>query len=443
VRPSLATVLLWGGPTIGYAFALLFVATYFLKFATDVLLLAPGIVGLLFGLARVWDAVADPIMGQLSDATRARSGRRRPWMYASIPFIALFFAMLWYPPQALGGTALVAWTTVALFGFYTAYTAYAIPHASLGAELSSDHHDRSRVFGVRHVAFVLGVFCAFGLLQLVELAPDKRAAAREAGLAAALAMGAVLLLPPLFLRERPEHRGRGAESTAASLRDVWHNPHARLLLIVSFIESLGGGVLGVLSPYIAEYVLRRPETVAFIPAFFVVASVVSVPAWLRLSRRFGKKRVWLWAMWATAFSFGATMLAGEGDVALLCALMTVAGIAGGCGGAVGSSLVADVVDWDEHATGQRKEGAYTAGAAFAQKAAVGLTVSVVGFALQASGFRPNVEQAEGALWALKGIFGGAPLVAYAIGALLFTRFQFDEHEHARLRAELDRRAMQR
>jgi Na+/melibiose symporter-like transporter len=121
--------------------------------------------------------------------------------------------------------------------------------------------------------------------------------------------------------------------------------------------------------------------------------------------------------------------------------MTIAGIAGGCGGAVGASLVADVVDWDEHATGQRKEGAYTAAAAFAQKAAVGLTVSLVGFALQASGFKPNVEQTTAALWALKGIFGGAPLVAYAIGALLFTRFAFDEHEHARLRKELDARAM--
>ena len=70
-------------------------------------------------------------------------------------------------------------------------------------------------------------------------------------------------------------------------------------------------------------------------------------------------------MWGTAFSFGATMLAGEGDVALLRFLMTIAGVASGCGGAVGGSLLADVVDWDEHATGQRKEGAYTAAAAYA------------------------------------------------------------------------------
>lgn len=442
-RVPLATILLWGGPAAAYAFAFFFASTYFLKFATDVLLLAPGVVGALFGLSRVWDAVSDPIAGYLSDRTRTRLGRRRPWMLAGIPLVCLFFAMLWSPPAALSGGPLLAWTAFALFGFYTSYTIYSIPHASLGAELSRDHHDRARVFGARHVAFTVGVLAAFGALQLVETAPDRRAAARELAFGAAFAVAAVLALPPLGLRERSENLGRGAASVLHALRDVARNPHARLLLTVSFIEALGGGVLGVLAPYVAEYVLQRTDAIALIPAFYVLFSVASVPLWLALSRRFGKKRVWLVAMLGTAGSFGATLAAGEGDVALVCALMAAAGVAAGCGGAIGTSLVADVVDWDELETGQRKEGAYIAASAFALKAAVGLTVTLVGVALQASGFEPNAEQAPRALWTLKGLFGGAPLVAYLVGAALFTRFRFDEREHARLRAELERRAMAR
>ena len=348
---------------------------------------------------------------------------------------------MWSPPAALGPGELTLWMGAAVILFQMGINVYMMPHDALGAELSTDYHDRNRIFGTRRIVFGVGALLVFAAVGRLAASPAPRSDAATIAFAAASVTAALMLYMGIVIRERPEYQGRGAARPFQALADVWRNPHARLLLIVSFIESLGGGVLGVLAPFFAEYVLQRPQTVAFIPAFFVVSSVVSVPAWLWLSRRYGKKRVWLWAMWATAFSFGATMLAGEGDVALLCALMTVAGFAGGCGGAVGSSLVADVVDWDEHATGQRKEGAYTAAAAFAQKAAVGLTVSVVGFALQASGFRPNVEQTAGALWALKGIFGGAPLVAYTIGALLFTRFVFDEQEHARLRKELDARAM--
>ena len=436
-RLPFSTILAWGVPALGYAFPLFFVQVYFLKFATDVLLLSPAMIGLMFGAGRLWDAVTDPIAGYLSDRTNTRFGRRRPWMLLGVPLLIAFFAMLWIPPANLSGGALLAWTTVALFGFYTAYTAYSIPHASLGAELSRDHHDRSRVFGTRHVAFTLGVICAFGALQYAETAADERAAVRNVVLVGGTGIAFLLLIAPLAARERQEHQGRGGRSPWSSMRDVFGNPHARILFGTLFIESLGAGVVGVLAPYVAEYVLERPDRVFVLPACYVGASVVSVPVWVRLSRHYGKRDVWLGAMIVTALSFGAAAFAGAGDVTYVAVLLVFAGAAAGCGGAVGQSILADVIDWDELRSGERKEGAYSATWGFALKAAIGCMIMLTGLALQVSGFEPNVRQSPAALWTLKGLFAGVPFVGFVIGALIFRHFSLDEEEHARVRAALD------
>ena len=88
-RVSASTILSYSPPVVGLSGPLFLVQFYFLNFATDVLLLAPLSVGLLFAAGRIWDAIPDPIVGTLSDRTRTRLGRRRPWMLAGIPLLML------------------------------------------------------------------------------------------------------------------------------------------------------------------------------------------------------------------------------------------------------------------------------------------------------------------------------------------------------------------
>ena len=112
---------------------------------------------------------------------------------AAIPLLGLTFAMTWMPPQTLEGTALTAWICISLFGFYTAFTLYIIPHSSLGAELTRDHHDRSRIFGTRHASFTLGMMFAFAGMQFVENAEHPRlAAASVAWVATPVSCGSLM-----------------------------------------------------------------------------------------------------------------------------------------------------------------------------------------------------------------------------------------------------------
>ena len=217
-RVPTRTLIAYGPPVFALSGTLFFVQFYFLKYATDVLLMAPLVVGVVFALGRAWDAISDPIVGSWSDRTRTRLGRRRPWMLFSIPVLVASFVMIWVPPAELSDGALVAWVAVALFGFYTAFTGYIIPHLALGAELTDDHHERSRIFGLRGAAFFLGMAPAFVGMQLVNNAEEPRAMAALLVVGLAVVAALVLLVPPTALRERSAYQGRGADGLRGALR---------------------------------------------------------------------------------------------------------------------------------------------------------------------------------------------------------------------------------
>jgi GPH family glycoside/pentoside/hexuronide:cation symporter len=437
-RVATRTLLTWAPPIFAASSALFLVQFFFLKFATDVLLLPPLAVGALFAAGRVWDAISDPIVGTWSDRTRTSLGRRRPWMFAGIPVFAVSLWMIWSPPD-LPPPALSAWVAVSLFTFYTGFTMYSVPHSSLGAELTTDHHDRSRIFGVQGGAFTIGMLFAFGGIQYVSNAPDPREAAGHVGLGAALVLPWILLIPPVFLRERPDYQGRGAMSSFSAMRDVLRSTHARLLLTVQFVQMAGAGVLGIMAPYLIEYVLQRTDLIGPLPAVYVFFNIASIPLWVRAARRFGKRNVWVAAMVGTGLSFGMLIFIQPDQIALMAVMLVSAGLFGGCGFAVGPSILADVIDADEHVTGERKEGAYTAAWGFAIKAGVALVIVVASVALQVSDFVPNQPQTEGTLRMFRWMTGGFPFVMFLLGAFVFRRFALNEREHARIRAELDER----
>jgi Na+/melibiose symporter-like transporter len=184
----------------------------------------------------------------------------------------------------------------------------------------------------------------------------------------------------------------------------------------------------------------RPDLIGAVPAFFVVAGVASIPFWVWFSKRRGKRDAWVLSMWGMSAAFGLTFFVGEGDLVPISLLLVAAGVAYGCGGVVGPSLLADVIDWDESRSGERREGVYAAAWGITWKAAVAAIGALTGVALEASGFAPNVKQTETAALTLHSLFSLTPLVVFAAAALIFRRFGITAEEHARIRAAIDGRA---
>jgi GPH family glycoside/pentoside/hexuronide:cation symporter len=417
----------------------LLVSLYVMNYSTDVLLIGPAIIGAIFSASRIINAITDPFIGHVSDRTRSRFGRRRLWMLVSIVPTALLFYMMFTQPASLVGTSLVVWMAVSIIGFYAAINLCFIPHLSLGAEITSDNHQRNRLFGFRHAGYTFGQVLALYTLQLAVSAgqegPDAvQAAVRGLAITAGVGFALLVLFAVFTVEERADYAGSVHSSFFSSIAHVWGNSHARLLLIVSFIENVGFAAISGLAVYVAEYVVERPELAGLVILAYLGPSAAFAPLWPKVARRVGKVRLWRYSMIATALAFGGLfpVLYFQGPLQLpgLFTLLFIAGLAGGCGGTMGPSVQSDVIDYDELQTGERKEGMYFAVWDFVFKSAIGMMALLTGFTLQATGFTPNETQPESARLAMTLLFSIFPLLCYLVGTWIFTRFSFDEKAHA-------------
>ena len=450
-KVPLGTTIAYGMPGLGAGYMYLLMSLYVMKFSTDVLLIAPAVMGVIFSISRIWDAISDPIAGYLSDRTTFKFGRRRTWMLLSFIPISFGFLAVFSPPESMQGQSLDLWMMIAILSFYSAITLLNVPHMALGAELSEDYHERTRLFGVRHIGFTLGSILALVSMSLLiseENNPDGDVR-QLAGSLAFYAIGAMSLM--IFfavskLKENPEFQNRVNKNPFKAFRDVWINPHAKILIIVLFIENLGGAVIGVLTLYVTQYIVEAPAWAPLIIFAYMLPSALSVPLWIPLSRRFGKIRLWVFSLAFTGISFGGIFIIPFLDsvtdrLIVMFIGAVLGGMAAGCGGAIGPSVKGDVIDYDEYLTGERKEGSYFAALNFVFKSATGIMLLVTGFVLQFSGFIPNQPQTMEVKIALISLYGLVPLVFYSLGAyLLYKKFKFGEKEHAAIKQQIQERA---
>ncbi len=448
IRPATASAddrlqlsVIWAFTLSRVAFSMMGVmfAVYLMKYATDVLFIAPATMGILIAAARLWDGFTDPLVGYLSDRTRSRIGRRRSWLYASALPMAIGIIMIWSPPGDLSGFTLVAWMAFALLVYETASTAYLIPHGALGMELTPNYHERTRLFGYAHMIGFIGSIIGMGTLQLMTMAEDKRGFAFDLSVVAAIIVFLAVVITTRFLPERSEYQGRGNQSVVRSVLDVFKNPHARLLLIVFAIETYGIASIMTLTPYLVAYVFPLEAYLVAVMMTYALPQVIFTPFWMWLARRVGKQRAWTGALMLSALPFvGFFFLAEPGWIFWV--LTFCCGFLAGCGAVVQPAIQADVIDYDELMTGDRKEGAYLAVWNLIRKCSASLCALITGLVLQFSGFVPNEAQSEQTVDAIRAIFGLLPAACYVIGGWLFTRFAFNEAEHAAARATIESRA---
>ncbi|MEJ6514971.1 MAG: MFS transporter [Pseudomonadales bacterium] len=437
----LANPLIWAYslPRIGFGVMGLLFSTYAMKFSTDVLLIAPAAMGAILFASRLWDAVSDPLAGYLSDNTKSKYGRRRIWLFASAVPIGLGLTMIWSPPEVLEGWMLVAWMALAIITYETASTAFTVPHGALGIELTPNYHERTRLFGYIHMISSIG--SGLGLLALYSLdsADDKREFARYLSAGAAIAVVILIIASTKILPERPDYQDRGSKNPYKSFSDVFKNPHSLLLLTVFAIETFGAASIGLLVPYMIDYVIPK-DLMPLKPSLFMISVLISyvipqvafTPLWIKLASITGKKLLWTISLFLTSGCFVAYYFALDYPM-MIWVISFVFGISSGIALVIEPSIKADIVDYDEYLTGERKEGAYYAVSNMVKKAAASLTAIVTGVVLQWTGFEPNAAQSPETIEALRLLFSILPACGYFFGGILFLKFSFNEFEHSEVR----------
>ncbi len=410
-------------------------------FYSDVVLVPLGWIALVKAISRAFDAMTDSVMGWITDRTRSRWGRRRPYMAVGAPLAALAFVALFAPPAGLSPTAAGSWLLACYVLYYLFHTIYLIPHYGLGPELTQDYHERSRLYGLSEAFTVAGTVVA-ALLPgvLVGWLGD-----RGGYLAFALIFAALLTLLYWNLvarvRERPDFVHRPPNPLVPGVRRVMRNRVFRLLLAVYVVGSVTGAIPGMLIPYFTKYVLKPADPnlwLAILLASYFVSGFVFLPAWIWAARRFGKKPVWLASFVAAVTGSVAVFFVGEGQLALAVAVLVWAGSSFGARLFLGPAIQADVIDYDELHTGKRREAQYGALWSLMMKFTVIPSMALPLAVLESMGFEPNVEQSDSVKLAIRVMLALVPAATALVAGAIACFYPISEAVHREIWQGIER-----
>jgi glycoside/pentoside/hexuronide:cation symporter, GPH family len=359
----LAKKLAYAAPAFTLAVVGIPVYVYIPKFYTDVVGVHIGVLGFILLAVRLFDAITDPLLGYLSDRTSTPFGRRRPYIALGSLMLATSLYLLFNPPEA-SPTFETWWFSLCIFFLFLFWTTVTVPYEALGPELTFDYHERTGLFGLRDGAMLAGTLVAasspFIVSQTLGLAQDAEGERTKFFWIAAV-YGPLLILccwwSVLAIQERAGIKHPARQPLLQGLRAVLQNRPFVLLLVSYTIAALGSNLPATLILYYVEYVLGSKQADLFLVLYFVTG-IVFLPAWVLLARRIGKKWAWVASMAVNTGSFVGVFFLGPGDAPIYGVLVFFSGIGLGATIALPSAMQADVIDYDELLTGERREGQY-------------------------------------------------------------------------------------
>jgi Na+/melibiose symporter-like transporter len=399
-------------------------------FYAQVLGLSLSAIGGILLVARLWDMVTDPVVGFLSDHTPARWGRRRLWVILSAPLIAGSVWLLFNPPPGIGNGYLLA----CAMAVYIAGTMALVPMNAWGAELSSHYHQRSRIAGSRVIFGLAGTLAA---LLLIDNSSNEALQHSLTAIAVLVCAGLAVVVP-VACRWVPD---RGFATPAGSnLRSAWQllvrpSPFRRLLLAF-LVNGVANAIPATLFLLFVTHVLAAPSLAGPVLFLYFICSAVSVPFWVRVSRRLGKHQTWCIAVTGACMFFAGAPFLGAGDTAWYIVIVVGTGLMIGADLALPSAINGDLIEWDAYTNGQRRPGLFFALWGTAAKLAFALAVGMVFPLLDAVGFDAAGGNSADNLRTLALLYGGPSILFKLWAVALMARFPIDEAEHTRLREAL-------
>lgn len=452
----LRTKLAYGAGAIAYGIKDNGYSVFLLLFYNQVVGLPASSVGFIIGLALVFDAFIDPLIGHASDRTHTRWGRRHPWLYASALPIALTWMMLWHPPEGAPQTVL-GYLLVVAIAARAAIATNEVPSLAMAPEITRDYHERTLVLRYR---FLFGWAAGLAMLMAAYgffLAPPRGSLSGPLaiqgfgafGTTGAVIMGVAVLVSAIgthrLLARPPAKRieSKTMRGTLADVRDTLGNRAFLTLMLAGLFGYTNQGLGFAISNYNLGFVWQ------FAPVQFLIYSVALfsgvVLTFLMvgpLAKALGKKVAAALLTFLAAFInaipyllrlLGAFPEPGAPNLLPVFLIFVTVGTAMGVGAMIlGASMMSDVVEASEERTGRREEGLFFSGALFMQKCSGGLGIFVTGMILSAANFPSNARPGavpESIIDTYTLTFVTVSVALGAAAAAAFLRFPFGKAEH--------------
>lgn len=422
----------------------------------------PALVGLLGALPRLTDAITDPLMGYISDHTRSRWGRRRPYIFIGAIVAGIAFALLWQLPSAKSESFYFWYFLVGSLIFYLGYTVFATPWVALGYELTPDYHERTRLMGVQSFVGQFAYMIAPYFLAIMyneRLFDNVVDGAAGLSIVIAVAVIGVGILPAVFLRERfsiePDNDPTHKPSPMDSVRDFFSGflltlkfkPFLKLCL-ATFLVFNGFILIASFQTYVIIYYVLAGDTglgaefVGHAGLLGAVSSLAIIAFVTWLATKIGKRRAFFVSTGVSMIGYALKWFFYTPEnpwLVLLPAPLMAFGLAGLF--TLMGSMIADVVDLDELETHERREGMY--GSIFWWVVKLGQAVAIAGggLLLNATGFDVALDgnQAERTLRLMRLFDALVPFAASGIAIWAVATYTITEEKAHEVRLQLEAR----
>lgn len=419
----------------------------------------PTYVSIILMSLRAWDGVVDPVMGWVSDNFRSKWGRRRPFILVGAILSSLSYPLIWWFPMDWGQEQIMLWVIGFGILFYSCFTVWAMPYQSLLMEMTPDYNERTRVTEIRGYFQTLagllnGWMWWISLLPLFFLQTGEESALNGMRYLS-LGISAIILLlgviPAIFVNERYYEKVRQNQQKVGlikSFRETLSN--GPFLILCGFIVCflLGTAIFDSYGRYVGTYyVLGADWSVAakfagYGTFVYTAFSLLFIPVFRWLSEQIGKPKCLAISATLVLFSASTTWWTFTPDYPYLMLLNTVFIGAGYAGlWLMVSSMQADVVDFDELKTGERREGSFAAIFSWILKFAFCIGFLLSGPLLELTGFDAALEaaQPESVLRNMRIGYIVIPVVALVLALALLNIFPITPKKAAEIRAQLEAR----
>ena len=354
-RPWRYALMMFGLSVAGYMYT-----TYGTYFYTEQVGLTMASIALANTIYAIWDAFNDPIAGYLSDRTRTRWGRRKPWLVVSVPVFIAASILFFSPPAALGtGVGLVVYFTFFLMLTETGNTISTVNYHSLLPELYRDEKQRNQANSLRQAMQLVGMIIGVSLVPMIT----SRIGYPNTALLLGLLSGALLLYSILGCKERSEFSSSRQPGLWASLKALAANRNFWMVAISHFFYQSTSALLLAGIPFYIKYTLElSDQNATFLSAAVFVSAIPSMYLWYRLINRIGTLKCWRIALAWLGLSLVPMYFIHSLLPACLCGVLVGIGIAGVTANLdmVNSTLIED----DARRNGVRREATFFAGISF-------------------------------------------------------------------------------
>ncbi len=438
-RISVGEMLGYGLGNFGSQFIYTTLGLFYVYFLTDVATVGAAIAGVIIFSTRFLDALIDPIIGFFSDQTNSRWGQKRPYiLFGALP-LAVAFALLFIVPDfSQGGKTF--YYIVMLLLMWVAYSVVSVPYNALLPNMTNDAQERSKVAGYYQVFTILALILIGTFTKpFVAIYTVERFGWQMVG----IIFGLVALAGFLVTFFTAKERYKASVDVRYKARQIagllFANKPFVILCVVATCCFMGFTLMGAMLNYFFKYNLQNEGLFSVALGCVFLVAALSVPVWVWISKKTGKKMVYFLGTGIYALSMVLVYFARTADLAAIVPIFVAAGI--GFGGMNLSiwSLVPDTVEYAQWKLGARTEGIQYGVYVFITKLGASISMLLAGWGLDLSGYVANVSQSEGSLAGIRILTSLIPAAFLALGIIFLFFYPINEKMHAQMVTEIEDR----